>query len=216
MGVDAGGSGPRPHVSAALDAVIDRAASLAAGGRALLGITGAPGSGKTTLAQSLARSLGPERAVVVGMDGFHLANTELRRLGRTASKGAPDTFDALGFLALLRRLAEPDGAGVYAPCFDRGVDEAVGGSVLVAAEVPLVVVEGNYLLLSEQPWAQVRPLLAECWYVQLPRGVRERRLISRHQRFGESAVRARAHALGSDAANAALVEPTAARADLVL
>lgn len=193
-----------------------RADALAATGRALLGVAGAPGSGKTTLAVALARALGPERAVVVGMDGFHLANRELRRLGRTSRKGAPDTFDAHGFLALLLRLAEPGDGTVYAPYFDRAVDEAVAGSVPVDPGVPLVVVEGNYLLLGFEPWRQVRPLLAECWFVRVPRGVRERRLISRHQRFGESAARARAHALGSDAANAALVEPTSARADLLL
>ncbi len=186
------------------------------GGRALLGITGSPGSGKSSLATSLARELGPAQVAVVGMDGFHLANAELRRLGRTDRKGAPDTFDAHGFVALLRRLGEPGPHTVYAPVFDRAVDEAVAGALAVPTQVPLVVVEGNYLLLGVPPWDQVRPLLTECWFVQSSRGVRERRLIARHQRFGRPPAAARAHALGSDAANAELVEATAVRADLLV
>ncbi len=208
-------------MSADVAALVVRAGNLAdvaarRAGRALLGIAGAPGSGKTSLALALARELGDARAVVVGMDGFHLANRELRRLGRTDRKGAPDTFDADGFLALLLRLATAGPATVYAPFFDRAVDEAVAGAVAVAPGVPLVIVEGNYLLLDSEPWTRMRPLLTECWFVRQPRGVRERRLIARHQRFGESAARARAHALGSDAANAELVEPTATWADLLV
>lgn len=208
-------------MSADVAALVVRAGNLAdaavrRAGRALLGIAGAPGSGKTSLALALARELGDARAVVVGMDGFHLANRELRRLGRTDRKGAPDTFDADGFLALLLRLATAGPDTVYAPFFDRAVDEAVAGAVVVAPGVPLVIVEGNYLLLDSEPWTRMRPLLTECWFVRQSRGVRERRLIARHQRFGESAARARAHALGSDAANAELVEPTATWADLLV
>ena len=201
-----------------LGALLGRAVGLAdaaGAGRALLGIAGAPGAGKSTLAAALARALG-DRAVVVGMDGFHLAGAELRRLGRADRKGAPDTFDAHGFVTLLGRLAHPGPATVYAPWFDRALDEAVAGAVAEPRVVPLVVVEGSYLLLGTEPWAQVRPLLAEAWFLQPPRGVRERRLIARHERFGATPTRARAHALGSDAANAELVAPTAARADLVL
>lgn len=197
-------------------ALLARAAGLAGHGRALLGITGPPGAGKSTVAEALVAELGPHRAVVVGMDGFHLASAELRRLGRTARKGAPDTFDAAGFVALLRRLAEPGGQPVYAPRFDRVLDEAVAGAVAVPAEVPLVVVEGSYLLLDREPWNQVHGLLAECWFLRCARGVRESRLIARHRRFGTSAARASAHALGSDATNADVVEATARRADLLV
>lgn len=204
-------------MSPAVDpALVVRAAALAgSGGRALLGIAGAPGAGKSTLAAALVAALG-EQAVVVGMDGFHLAGVQLRRLGRADRKGAPDTFDAHGFVALLERLSHPGPATVYAPAFERALDEAVAGAVAVPRDVALVVVEGNYLLLDTPPWDRVCPLLTECWFVELPRGVRERRLIARHERFGASPARARVHALGSDAAHAALVAPTAARADLVL
>jgi pantothenate kinase len=203
-----------------LDALVARASALAdaagaGSGRALLGIAGAPGAGKSTVAAALASALG-DRAVVVGMDGFHLAGAELRRLGRADRKGAPDTFDGHGFVVLLERLARPGPATVHAPVFDRVLDEAVAGAVAVPPGVPLVIVDGSYLLLEADPWSRVRPLLTEAWFVRLPRGVRERRLIARHEHFGASAARARAHALGSDAANAELVAPTASRADLVV
>src|SRR5947207_15332686 len=100
-----------------------RARALAAGGRRLLGLAGAPGSGKSTLAAALAAALA-ERAIVVPMDGFHLANAELARLGRAGRKGAPDTFDAAGYVALLRRLrSQPAHEPVYAPAFRREIEE---------------------------------------------------------------------------------------------
>lgn len=176
----------------------------------MLGLAGSPGSGKSSLAAALVAEV--PGAVVLGMDGFHLANAELRRLDRAGRKGAPDTIDAAGFVATLRRVRA--GEDVWVPVLDRRLDEAVAAAALVPADAPLVVVEGNYLLLPDAPWDQVRGLLDECWFLDVARGVRERRLVARHQRFGESAARARAHALGPDAANAARVEATAARADL--
>src|SRR5438067_2220717 len=127
-------------------------ALLASGGRRVLGIAGAPGSGKSTLARAVADSLG-EQAVVVPMDGFHLANAELARLGRAARKGAPDTFDAAGYVALLRRLrsAPVTRETVYAPAFRREIEEPVAGAIAVPPDVPLVITEGNYLLLHEAP-----------------------------------------------------------------
>jgi pantothenate kinase len=227
--VSARGSAPGPNTPGPdtpgpgtpdLPALVARASALAdsagAGpGRALLGIAGAPGAGKSTLAAALADALG-DRAVVVGMDGFHLAGAELRRLGRADRKGAPDTFDGHGFVVLLERLARRGAATVHAPVFDRVLDEALAGAIAVPPEVPLVIVDGSYLLLEADPWSRVRPLLTEAWFVRLPRGERERRLIARHEHFGAPAARARAHALGSDAANAELVAPTASRADLVV
>ncbi|GAB2934598.1 nucleoside/nucleotide kinase family protein [Rhodococcus aerolatus] len=192
-------------------ALVERAHGLvAAHRRAVLGLAGSPGSGKSSLAAALVAEV--PGAVVLGMDGFHLANGALRRLGRTDRKGAPDTFDAAGFVATLRRVRA--GEDVWAPVLDRRLDEAVAAAVLVPADAPLVLVEGNYLLLDDAPWDQVRPLLDECWFLDVARGVRERRLVARHERFGESPARARAHALGPDAANAARVETTAGRADL--
>lgn len=196
--------------------LLERARRLADGpGRRILGITGPPGAGKSTLAEALAAALG-ERARLVGMDGFHLAEAELRRLGRRDRKGAPDTFDALGYVALLRRLRAADEEVVYAPHFDRSIEEAIAGAVPVPRDVPLVITEGNYLLVEEEPWAAVRPLLDECWYVEPDEADRLERLVARHQRFGRSPEEARERSLGSDQRNAAVIAATRGHADLVL
>src|SRR5215472_11543670 len=130
--------------------------------RRLRGITGAPAAGKSTLAGSLVAALAPE-AVLVPMDGFHLAAAQLRRLGRLDRKGAPDTFDAAGYLALLHRLRDRAGDVVYAPEFRREIEEPIAGAIAVPREVPLAITEGNYLLY----WNDVRELLDEVWFVDL-------------------------------------------------
>jgi len=199
------------------DAVARARALAAAGGRRVLGIAGAPGAGKSTLAAKVARALGPV-AVGVPMDGFHLAQAELERLGRADRKGAPDTFDAAGFVALLRRVREqgPGDPVVYAPTFDRTLEEPVAGAIPVAPEVPLVVVEGNYLLLDDGPWGQVRGLLDECWYVEVDDAVRLDRLTARHAAHGKTPEAAHAWARGPDERNAVLVAGTRGRADVVV
>lgn len=187
-----------------------------AGERRILGIAGPPGAGKSTLAGQLVDALGP-LAVLVPMDGFHLAQAELERLGRADRKGAPDTFDAAGYAALLRRLRAPEpGTVVYAPAFDRALEQPVAGSVPVAPDVPLVVTEGNYLLHGEDGWAPVRGLLDEAWFLELEQDVRIRRLVDRHVRFGKQRTHAERWVTGSDEANARLVAPGRERADLVV
>ncbi|MEW2414782.1 nucleoside/nucleotide kinase family protein [Streptomyces sp. NPDC046866] len=189
----------------------------AAGGRRILGIAGAPGAGKSTVAEHLAAVLGPGRAVVVPMDGFHLAQAELVRLGRADRKGAPDTFDAAGYAALLRRLREPDaGEVVYAPAFDRSLEEPVAGSIPVGPDVPLVITEGNYLLHGAGPWAAVAPLLDEVWFLAPDDGLRVRRLVDRHVRHGKERAYAEAWVARSDEANARLIASGRSRADLVV
>jgi pantothenate kinase len=197
------------------DDLLARAEALVArGGRSLLGIVGAPASGKTTLAWGLADALG-NRATVVGMDGFHLAQAELRRLGRTARKGAPDTFDAHGYVNTLGRIKAARET-VYAPEFRREIEEPIAGAVPVPPDVPLVITEGNYLLLDIEPWAEVRGLLDEAWFLAPDEHDRVERLVTRHRRYGRSLVEAQQRALGSDQRNADLIGPSAARADLVL
>jgi pantothenate kinase len=186
---------------------------LAQGGRRLLGLAGPPGGGKSTLASALAAHLGP-RAVVVPMDGFHLANSELARLGRAARKGAPDTFDAAGFVSLLQRLRRPvAGETVYAPEFRREIEEALAGAIAVPAEVELVITEGNYLLLDEGPWRAVRPLLDEAWYVSQPEPLRLSRLLARHVQHGRTPEAAAAWVQATDEPNARRIEATRPRAD---
>jgi pantothenate kinase len=196
--------------------LLARAEELASGGRRILGLTGAPGAGKSTLAAGLVEALGPEKAVLVPMDGFHLANAELIRLGRRDRKGAVDTFDAAGFVALLRRLRDPEEAVVYAPYFAREIEEPIACAIPVPAEIPLVITEGNYLLADAGAWAGVRPELDEAWYLELPDEVRLDRLIRRHIEFGKEPAFADAWSRGTDQVNADLIATTRARADRIV
>ncbi|HEX2771154.1 MAG TPA: nucleoside/nucleotide kinase family protein [Micromonosporaceae bacterium] len=210
--------GGRPDEAAQVvtfDDLVARAVALAAGPRRILGITGPPGAGKSSLAARLVVALA-DRAVLVPMDGFHLAERELHRLGRHARKGAIDTFDADGFVALIRRMQRPGGATVYAPEFRRELEEAVAGAIAVTADVPLVVTEGNYLLVPDGPWAELRELLDEVWYLDLDERVRLKRLADRHVAFGRGPAEAAARARGTDQANAELIATTADRADAVI
>ena len=189
---------------------------LADGRRKLLGLVGAPGSGKSTVAQALLDAL-PGRAQVVPMDGFHLANAELRRLGRAGRKGAPDTFDSAGYVALLRRLrTQPAGETVYAPEFRREIEEPIAGAIGVRPDTPLVITEGNYLLLEEGQWAGVAPLLDEVWYVEVDDGLRIERLLRRHQQFGRSLEAAQAWVAQTDEPNARRIAATRTRAHHIL
>ena len=202
-----------------LDEAVGQARGLVAQGRrVLLGITGPPGAGKSTVSAALLAALPPGGAVVVPMDGYHLAQAELERLGRADRKGAPDTFDAAGFVALLQRVrAQREGDGpVYAPLFRREIEEPIANAVPVDAAVPVVLVEGNYLLLDDGDWAGVRGLLDACWYVGVPDDVRVERLVARHVAHGRSPQAATEWVHRSDEANARLVAATRDRADVVV
>ncbi|MGW7823016.1 nucleoside/nucleotide kinase family protein [Streptomyces puniciscabiei] len=202
------------------DDLLDRARGLVRDGRrAVLGLAGSPGAGKTTLAEHLVRALnadGPPWAAHVPMDGFHLADAELDRLGRRNRKGAPDTFDAAGYAALLRRLREDTDDVVYAPGFERVLEQPIAGAIPVPPTARLVVTEGNYLLLAEGSWARVRPCLDEVWFCETDEKERVRRLIARHEQFGKDHETAVAWVLGTDQRNADLVATTRERADLVV
>lgn len=246
---------PSP-VPITLAELVSRAAELAGdaerdGRRRILGIAGAPGAGKSHLARAIGEALGARRCAVVGMDGFHLSDVVLRALGRRERKGAPDTFDAAGYVALLARLAaqhaglpdavtrpaarpsgpvppdpDPDPAAVacwdpelagavLAPRYEREVEEAIAGAVLVRPEVPLVVTEGNYLLLDVEPWSRVPAFMDLVWYLAPQEELRRERLVARHVAHGKSPAAARAWALGTDERNAHLIAATAHRADAV-
>ena len=194
--------------------LVNRALALGPG-RVLLGICGAPGAGKSTLAERLVTTLGPE-AVYVGMDGFHLAQVELTRLNRTARKGAPDTFDAAGYVNLLSRLRTRSSTTVYAPQFRREIEEPIAGAVPVHPEHRIVVTEGNYLLLNDPPWQEVRTHLTETWFLSPDETLRRERLMARHQAFGRTPAEAEERTLGSDERNAVLINATRASADLVI
>lgn len=203
-----------------LDGLTDRVAGLLARTpperRLLIGIAGAPGAGKTTLARALVDRLGAagHHATHVPMDGFHLADAALVRLGRRDRKGAPDTFDPAGYAVLLGRLAA--GEAVWAPAFERELDEPLAQAIEVAADVRVVISEGNYLLLDRPEWRAVRRSFAEVWFAGVDEGLRVGQLIARHVRFGKTYDEAREWVLRSDEANAKLVAACAGRADLQL
>ncbi|SBN61766.1 hypothetical protein GA0004736_0657 [Curtobacterium sp. 9128] len=208
-------------VEGSVDEAVERAVELASSGRrAVLGIAGAPGAGKSTLARRVVAAVddrfGPGTAVQVPMDGFHLANVALDSLGRHDRKGAVDTFDADGYVALVRRLVAADEPVVWAPDFDRRVDEPVAGSIAVPRAATLVVSEGNYLLDDTEPWAALRDLFTETWSCVVDDGVRVDRLVGRHMRHGRDHEAAVRWAIDVDGVNAARVAPTVSRASRIV
>ncbi|MGW1718166.1 nucleoside/nucleotide kinase family protein [Streptomyces sp. NPDC002156] len=207
----------RPPSSPTFDELLGRARALVRDDRrAVLGIAGSPGAGKTTLAERLVRALngdGTPWVAHVPMDGFHLADVELDRLDLRNRKGAPDTFDSAGYAALLQRLRTGGEDGiVYAPRFERVLEQPIAGAIPVFPSARLVVTEGNYLLL----WPRVRSQLDEVWFCELDEQERLRRLIARHEEFGKTHEKAVAWVLRSDQPNAELVTATQDRADLVV
>jgi pantothenate kinase len=195
------------------------------GGRRIIGVVGNPGAGKTTLVEAVLEALAssggsrPEGWLAhVPMDGFHLADVELARLGRLERKGAPDTFDATGYAALLHRVhaAADTRETVYAPAFERDIEQPVAGSIPVLPQCELVFTEGNYLLLDDGDWGQVRAQLEEVWFLDAGDEFRRSRLVERHVRFGKSRDQAEAWVAEVDEPNARLVTATRARADVLV
>jgi pantothenate kinase len=182
--------------------------------RRIIGIAGAPGAGKTTYAERLvARSNASGVPTAhLPMDGFHLADVSLRRLGLLDRKGAPETFDAWGYAALLRRVREAAHV-VWAPGFERDLEQPLAGVVEIPVEVELVVTEGNYLLLDRPGWREVHAELDEVWFLDCPDEVRRERLLARHVAFGKAPVQAGQWVARVDDSNAALVAESRTRAD---
>jgi pantothenate kinase len=197
------------------DLVREVAARSAGGGRVVLGVAGAPGSGKSTLATALAER-GGETWAVAPMDGFHLADTELRRQGLLDRKGAPETFDAWGYAALLARLRAEPHEVVYAPAFERDLEQPLAGAIGVPPSAELVVTEGNYLLLDRPEWRAVRDQLDEVWFLETDDAVRRERLLARHVRFGKSEAETIAWMAAVDDPNAVLVAACRERADRIV
>lgn len=210
------GKGAAVGHTAHVEELVERARRLLSDRRrALLGVAGAPGVGKSTFAGELVNRIGPA-AVVVAMDGFHLHDDVLAGLGRLDRKGAPDTFDADGYRALLQRIRAEVDRPVYAPAFDRDRELSLAGAVPVLPEHRLVVTEGNYLLLDAPEWRAVRECLDECWFLDGDDDRRRHRLVDRHVRHGRTPEAATAWVEATDEPNARLVAASRGRADLVV
>jgi len=200
--------------------VIDLTRS-AGGRRLILGLAGPPGAGKSTLAAAIVTAaraaVTPQWAACLPMDGYHLSNAQLERLGLLDRKGAPATFDADGYAAMLARVAADDGRDIYAPDYDRIVHhEPIAGRVLIPAAARLVVTEGNYLAVDAARWRQARHYLDHLWYVEAPDHVRGARLIERQLAGGRDERAARDWVERSDRPNGELVKLSRDNADRVI
>lgn len=188
--------------------------------RAVLGIAGSPGAGKSTLVDQLLAHIGerkgPGWVAHVPMDGFHLADEQLRRLGALGRKGAPDTFDSVGYAQLLERVAVETEAPVYAPGFDRTLEQPLAAALVVLPTARLVITEGNYLLLEHPSWLRARRAMDRVWFVASEEALRVERLVARHMKFGKSPDAAQAWVIGTDQPNAELVSTRATAADVVI
>ena len=186
----------------------------------VVGLAGPPGSGKTTLAETLTTALrvrlGDVAVAQVPMDGFHLADVELARLGLSGRKGAQETFDAAGYAELLARIRRGSADIVYAPSFGRDLEQPIAGAIPVHPGVQVVITEGNYLLLDLPQWRAVATHIDEIWYCATESNTRVGRLVNRHVHFGKSPGAAQRWVAEVDEPNARLIESAAHRADVTV
>lgn len=207
---------PRPR-SVTPDELIGLLLELDSTRRHLIAITGSPGSGKSTLSDALAARLNgvrPSSAAVVPMDGFHYDDAVLKAHGTLPRKGAPHTFDVDGLIALIQRLRANEEPAIAVPLFDRALEISRAAARLVPRATPLVLVEGNYLLIDQAPWSALRPLFDLTVHLVVPEAELERRLIDRWLRQGLPQSAAETRARGNDLVNARLVTQHSAPADI--
>ena len=201
-----------------LDAALNRARFLAdsTNSRIIIGIVGKPGAGKSTLSSHLLKHLPKDSTSLVPMDGYHLSNLQLANLGRADRKGAPDTFDAIGFAEILERVKLDLENDIYFPIFHREIEESIAAEGVVTSNTKIVITEGNYLLHDKNGWEKVSSLLTESWYVELNDKTRLERLVNRHIKFGKEPQFAHDWAHGTDERNAQLVAKTKDKATVIV
>lgn len=191
-----------------LDGLADVVAARAEAGRVIVALAGAPGSGKSTVAATLAERLNagrPDLAAVLAMDGYHYDDLLLVPQGKRARKGAPDTFDVAGLRHVLGRLRAADEAAVAVPVFDRSIEIARAGARLIGRDVRIIIVEGNWLLLGQEPWSSLRPLFDLTVLIEVPEAVLRQRLTARWQGYGLTPDQIAQKLEGNDLPNARLV-----------
>lgn len=194
-------------------------AEKAGGRRIAIGLAGGPGVGKSTLAAELVAALNvtaPGSAALVPMDGFHMKHAKLEAMGQTDFKGAPHTFEGAAFVAFLGALKAATGP-MSGPGYSRKIEDTVEDAFTVAPEVKVLVVEGNYLLLGDAPWAEVKPLLDFSAFITVPREMVRDRLMKRHGEEGLfTEERNRAHIERNDLPNYDRVMLSQDRADVII
>ncbi len=198
------------------DELAELLTSRARTGRVIAAIAGAPGSGKSTLAEALVETLNarqPGSAAVLPMDGFHYDDLYLVPAGLRPRKGAPETFDVGGLAHVLKRLRARDEDFVAVPVFDRNLEIARAGARLIPAEVPIIVAEGNYLLLDRSPWSGLRPLFDVTVMVDVIEEVLRERLTARWQGYGLSEAEIAWKLDGNDLPNGRVIRDESAPAD---
>ena len=184
--------------------------------RLLVAISGAPGSGKSTLSQALSSKLNKSEhvAAVIPMDGYHLDDSLLEDLGLLKRKGSPETFDFVGFKHLLLRVKNED--EVVYPVFDREREISISGAGILKKNIRIVIVEGNYLLFDEEPWTCLSKLWDYSVFLDVELTVLEQRLIDRWINHGFSRAEAKQKALGNDIQNAKRVIASKIHANKIL
>jgi len=182
-------------------------------GRFITALAGPPGAGKSTLAAALVAALGTG-ARAVPMDGFHYDDAVLDARGLRSRKGAPETFDAAGFVHLMRRLRA--GEEVAIPIFDRSTELSRAGADVVTTDDRLLVVEGNYLLLDEPPWSDLAPLFDLTVWIDVPEAELDRRLVARWAHYRRDPAETRAWIDSNDMPNIRRVMRGSYRADVVI
>jgi pantothenate kinase len=206
---------------ATLDSLAADAIALVGGKtRAILGIAGSPGAGKSTIVEQLLvrirAIMGEQWAAHVPMDGFHLADVQLERLGVRDRKGAPNSFDPAGYAHLLERVVRETENPVYVPGFDRMLEQPLAGALVVLPTARLVITEGNYLLLDDPAWVRARRAMDAVWFLAGDERVRVQRLVDRHVEFGKTPDAASAWVAEIDQPNADTVSTTAGNADRII